>query len=185
MDENITCHKCKTQKLSSEFYCNSKSKTLHARWCKTCCKEWTRARYTSSKGELLRERNAAAARRRYAENLEESRAKSREAYHRQEKYRLGRLRDRKVRAEVLAYYGNACTCCGEGIPQFLCIDHINGNGNNHRKTLKTNIYYWLRRNGYPSGFQVLCHNCNMAKGFYGQCPHEAIRIESQASSAVA
>lgn len=30
---------------------------------------------------------------------------------------------------------------------------------------------WCRRNGYPKGFRVLCHNCNMAIGFYGYCPH--------------
>lgn len=31
---------------------------------------------------------------------------------------------------------------------------------------------WLKTNGYPDGFQTLCHNCNMAKGFYGICPHK-------------
>lgn len=39
---------------------------------------------------------------------------------------------------------------------------------------KENIPWWLRRNNYPNGFQVLCHNCNMAKGFYGKCPHQSI-----------
>jgi hypothetical protein len=27
--------------------------------------------------------------------------------------------------------------------------------------------------GYPKDrYQLLCHNCNMAKGFYGLCPHQ-------------
>lgn len=33
------------------------------------------------------------------------------------------------------------------------------------------LYAWLHANKYPDGFQVLCHNCNMAKGFYSRCPH--------------
>ena len=28
-----------------------------------------------------------------------------------------------------------------------------------------------RKNNYPEGFQVLCSNCNFAKGKYGSCPH--------------
>ena len=31
---------------------------------------------------------------------------------------------------------------------------------------------WMIKNNFPKGFQVLCHNCNLAKGFYGKCPHE-------------
>jgi len=33
------------------------------------------------------------------------------------------------------------------------------------------FYSLLRRLGYPDGFRVLCHNCNMAYGFYKTCPH--------------
>ena len=32
-----------------------------------------------------------------------------------------------------------------------------------------NGYPWEK---YPPGYQVLCHNCNLAKGFYGSCPHQ-------------
>jgi hypothetical protein len=31
---------------------------------------------------------------------------------------------------------------------------------------------WLRKNGFPKGFRVLCHNCNFAHGHYGYCPHK-------------
>jgi hypothetical protein len=34
------------------------------------------------------------------------------------------------------------------------------------------MYTWLRNQGYPNGFRTLCHNCNLARGFYGYCPHE-------------
>ncbi|HYT41037.1 MAG TPA: hypothetical protein VEP90_01705 [Methylomirabilota bacterium] len=80
----------------------------------------------------------------------------------------------------MTHYGGetptcACLGCRETIDQFLCIDHINGGGNDHRKEIKRNgaaFYQWLRTNSYPEGFQVLCHNCNMAKSLYGKCPHE-------------
>lgn len=88
-----------------------------------------------------------------------------------------RERQREIRREVLEHYGSICTCCGEREQKFLCIDHIGGWGNKHRKEVKTKIYAWLIKNNYPEGLQVLCHNCNMAKGFYGICPHKIIKHE--------
>ena len=72
-----------------------------------------------------------------------------------------------------AYGGDPpkCKCCGETENKFLALDHINGGGREHRKG-KFHFYRWLALNGFPKGLQVLCHNCNMAKGFYGRCPHE-------------
>lgn len=83
---------------------------------------------------------------------------------------------RKLRQDVLDAYGNECKCCGEKHQEFLGIDHVNNDGEGHRKELKgygRAIYQWLKKNGYPQkGFQLLCHNCNMAKGLYGGCPHK-------------
>ena len=88
---------------------------------------------------------------------------------------FNRKAKRKLRREVLNAYGGECTCCGESQYEFLVIDHINNDGNARRKVNSAergaSILYWLRHEGYPEGFQVLCHNCNMAKGFHGQCPH--------------
>jgi hypothetical protein len=84
---------------------------------------------------------------------------------------------RRLKMEVLHAYGGehpACACCGESTPEFLAIDHLNGGGKNHRDNLirsGTNMYAWLKREGFPPGFQVLCHNCNCALGYYGACPH--------------
>lgn len=80
--------------------------------------------------------------------------------------------NQKQRLSVIEHYGGMCACCGESRLEFLSIDHINGGGNKHRSTLKTSIYRWLKSNNYPEGFQVLCHNCNMSKSFYGYCPHQ-------------
>jgi hypothetical protein len=58
---------------------------------------------------------------------------------------------------------------------FLVVDHINGEGNKHRRAIgRTGLsfYRWLRTNGYPPGFRVLCHTCNHAYAAYGACPHE-------------
>ncbi len=58
----------------------------------------------------------------------------------------------------------------------LGADHdVNGGGTQHRNasgSRGSRLYLWLEKNGYPEGFRVLCHNCNMALGFYGYCPHE-------------
>ena len=53
------------------------------------------------------------------------------------------------RIDNMAYGGYKCTCCGETEPKFLSIDH--------------------------TGYQILCHNCNMALGSYGYCPHSSIK----------
>lgn len=86
-------------------------------------------------------------------------------------------RSRAVRLDVLSVYSNGtmkCACCGESELKFLCLDHIHGGGSKHRKEVGSGfaLYLWLKRSGYPKGYQVLCHNCNMAKGFYGLCPHK-------------
>ena len=84
---------------------------------------------------------------------------------------------------VMSHYSNGkpeCACCGIKELEFLSIDHINGNGNKHRSSIKTRsgwtFYLWLKKNGFPSGYQVLCHNCNQAKGNFGNCPHKGETI---------
>ena len=82
---------------------------------------------------------------------------------------------RRLRHQVLEAYGGKCACCGVTEEMFLVIDHVEDNGNVHRKEIGSNssdsTYRWLRQNGYPEGFQVLCHNCNHAKS-RGGCPHQ-------------
>lgn len=87
-----------------------------------------------------------------------------------------KLKLRQIRKEVIERYGGRCQClpCGETRLQFLCIDHINGGGIEHRRNMKApSIYVWLKRNNCPTEeFRVLCFNCNSAKGFYGYCHEE-------------
>lgn len=83
----------------------------------------------------------------------------------------------KLKLEIINEYGGACQCCGENEPRFLAIDHINGNGSEHRKEIGIKggyrFYLWLKENKYPKdNFQLLCMNCNFAKGKNGTCPHQ-------------
>lgn len=79
-------------------------------------------------------------------------------------------RDRRVlKAEALARYGEACVRCGFSHIGALQIDHINDNGAEERKALGgqhfsgTNFYRWLKKQGWPDGYQTLCANCNNIK----------------------
>lgn len=99
-------------------------------------------------------------------------ARKYKAEHREE----GIAKRRKLRQEVLEHYGGKCVCCGETTYEFLTFDHISGNGAEHRKNTKAKrLGDWLRINDYPSGFQVLCYNCNCAKGQGGTCPHQKVK----------
>jgi len=79
-----------------------------------------------------------------------------------------------------AYGGCRCACCGETNPKFLTIDHVFGGGNKHRKTNNIgNFYNWLKGQNYPEGYQVLCYNCNCARGHNGGvCPHVEQRVSA-------
>jgi predicted restriction endonuclease len=84
---------------------------------------------------------------------------------------------KRIRDKVLVHYGSKCACCGETIPEFLTIDHINNDGASHRrKLLKSggSLYRWIIKNNFPPDLQILCWNCNCSKGHYGICPHERI-----------
>lgn len=85
----------------------------------------------------------------------------------------------KIKEEVINHYGGKCNCCGETEHAFLQIDHINGNGNAHRREIQAKYHgrvpmaLWVKRNGFPEEYQILCANCNNAKAIYGICPHQA------------
>jgi hypothetical protein len=72
----------------------------------------------------------------------------------------------KLKNLVISFYGGKCKICGEKDIRVLSLDHINGGGTKHRRDLGSGgrkIYYALKREGFPTGFQVLClnHNCSL------------------------
>lgn len=88
----------------------------------------------------------------------------------------------KLKILILKHYCEKgiirCVCCGEKHIEFLTIDHIYGNGNKHRTSIKSkkggksSFYQWLKNNNFPKGYRVLCMNCNFAMRFNKKCPHQ-------------
>lgn len=76
----------------------------------------------------------------------------------------------KLKKEVYKHYSNNMCCveCLENNLDVLTIDHIHNNGSEHRRQIghsPTTLYFWLRKQEYPEGYQVLCRNCNCSKQF--------------------
>lgn len=137
---------------------------LSGRWCSRCKRMLTIESF--SRNERGKDGRAYYCKRCMRGYLDERRDDQRN---------YSRAYNRRLRQEALDRYGRWCRCCGEAHEEFLAIDHVEGNGNNHRRQIGStggmNMYLWLKRNGYPAGFRTLCHNCNLAIGFYGYCPH--------------
>lgn len=99
--------------------------------------------------------------------------------HRDEDLARSRKRRARLRLTCLVHYSGGkmeCACCGIKETMFLSIDHIAGGGDKHRRSLfgkwRGAMYHWLIENNFPTGYRVLCFNCNCARGFFGYCPHE-------------
>jgi hypothetical protein len=88
-----------------------------------------------------------------------------------QKQKLARLYE--IKKIVLKEFGSKCACCGESEVKFLTMDHINGR-KDETKARTTGHKLWARvyHEGCPKEkYQILCFNCNCAKGIYGSCPH--------------
>lgn len=87
---------------------------------------------------------------------------------------------RKYKLMVVNHYSNgtkSCACCGEREMQFLTLDHIDGGGTKEQKVLQKDGYHfykWLIDHLYPTGYQVLCWNCNCGRNQTKDkiCPHK-------------
>ena len=81
-------------------------------------------------------------------------------------------RQLELKGQCLKHYGNdkiACVLCGFDDMRALSIDHIQGNGAEHRRLINNRrgapFYRWLKNNGYPDGYQTLCMNCQYIKRY--------------------
>lgn len=159
--QDLRCRKCGLQRLETDFY---KQDGELQKPCKPCRKKLSKVRRDEISNDPVKREKRNAYRLQWNRKNPETR-------------KLYNEKSRKhVRLLALQAYSSevpSCSCCRENTLQFLAIDHVNGGGNKHRKEIKgaANIYSWLKRKNYPEGFQVLCHNCNLAKGYYGKCPH--------------
>ena len=146
--KNGFCPRCGGQRSNKSFsYCEA-------------CREYKRDYYKRNRTKELTRRR---------KEYESDRAK----------YAAQAVKQRVRRRRLVfdAYGGSKCSCCGEKEELFLSIDHIEGGGVQHRKSIgagsSTSLYNWLIKNRFPDGFQVLCMNCNHGKFRNGGvCPHK-------------
>ena len=98
----------------------------------------------------------------------------------------------QAKAKVFAHYSKVvsnsdipiCACCGYSDLRFLSVDHIDGRKNLSVKEKKlggSNLWKHLIKTGLPSGYQILCHNCNIAKGQEKYCPHQLDKLKETLS----
>jgi hypothetical protein len=144
------CSICKEKKLHKEFYVTGRKKHSSdyiASFCKVCA--------------------VAVKREQYRKNAESIKARIR--WHRS-----------SARMDVLGAYGGKCKCCGETEEKLLAVDHVHNNGAEHRKEKGmrgASFYRWIRRQGYPDDYQILCCNCNWGKyRNKGLCPHKEVEF---------
>lgn len=169
------CYGCKETKPESKF--GADEKTRRRNLCRECKRIRGRASYRRNREKRLASVKA------YYEANRSAKLEYAKKWHQENLDRVNVYRKKtalKLRSDVFEAYGGKCLCCGETTLLFLTIDHIDGDGNRHRKKVLgshlkagTHFYRWLRQNDYPSGFRILCFNCNMGRHRNGGvCPHE-------------
>jgi 5-methylcytosine-specific restriction endonuclease McrA len=124
------------------------------------CNEYTR---------LYRKRHPKRVRQRNQEYSLKHPEYQREYYQKNRVRVLARMAALHVRRRewILAKYGGRCACCGS--PYDLEIDHIvPWDGTTPRRG--NNLVKWIVNNNFPDMFQLLCSNCNTAKGRGKECP---------------
>lgn len=154
----------------------------NSRICKKCKSE-----YDYNYRETFKDERNKENREYYNENKDDINERRRILYHenndnrekiknRNSQYSKKHLKELKLK--VIEHYSNGmvqCNCCGEKEIKFLQIDHINcGNYRNKRPHKYTGVELckWLIKNNFPEEYQILCANCNFAKGMFGECPHK-------------
>lgn len=164
------CYQCQRD-FSLENFCKNKSKPDGlADNCKQCKSAADREYQAKSKDKIKIRRHQY-----YLKNKDEITEKV-NLYIKNNRVKhnaWGTKAKNKLKNEVLSHYcddGAVCKMCGEDELGVLSIDHIDGNGAEHRRqifgnnrTCGYNFYRWLKRNNYPDGFQVLCFSCQYRK----------------------
>ncbi len=166
------CNRCGEEKLESEFRGRKDRGGRLNTYCRRCLCDLAK---------VYRHRHGVRA----------WRAKRRAHYRENRQRILAYAASWRVRfkGEIFSPYGGCrCVCCGEIELKFLSIDNIEGGGAKDRGKARggisgVNFYSKLKKRGFPPGYQVLCFNCNCAKGFYGICPHQETRSGPTAAHA--
>ena len=155
--------------------------------CKICTQERVAKRRNNPE---LYQHDKDLMKKNYYENHEERKKINRERWNKNKEKNNKQQREsfpaklKALKTEVLTYYGNGrlrCVCCGESDLVFLTLDHINGREENDRgwnKKKKAGRVLWsyVKREGFPEGYQTLCWNCNSGRQVNkGICPHKQVQ----------
>ena len=108
---------------------------------------------------------------------EKAREKSRISYqkHKDKKMEYQRKYYKSVKEKFIQMYGGKCACCGETTFYFLTIEHKLGQIRSTKET-GTRAYRKAIQEHRPDLYEILCWNCNCAKGQLGYCPHSPKEI---------
>ena len=77
-----------------------------------------------------------------------------------------------LKLEALPHYGDSCVGCGESGAAQLSLDHLEGNGHQHRLLISkgragAEFYRALRDRGWPNAepylLEVACHDCHTTR----------------------
>lgn len=182
--QNKLCTACHELLPLSDFNVKYRSPSIrYYSRCKKCTsdayKEY-RHSYAKKYYEENRERLINKQKETYYKDIE----KSRRAHSKSQKKNRAKNRDRireygkQLRIRFLEMYGNKCVCCGEFHLEFLTIEHKLGQKGivRHRKQTGRTAYSKAIQEYRPDLYEVLCWNCNCAKGRYGYCPHQKEKI---------
>lgn len=90
------------------------------------------------------------------------------AKRREDRMNGGYCSERSIKIKVIRHYSGGKMCCARckfSDIRTLTLDHINGGGNKHRSELGgcKSVYRSLVKNNFPSGYQILCMNCQFIK----------------------
>lgn len=185
MTEHMQCTICKLVKPLSDFTKDKSKPSGYHPWCRVCRKavydKDGHGREIHKRSYWKHPEKYRAAQKLYRLNHPE---KTKEYRHKSYFKHLARNhemranRRKKYTADALAAYGGnppRCACCGETNPLFLTLDHIDGCTQSERKVERSGWMLCMRleKLGYPSGYQVLCFNCNLGRERNGGiCPHK-------------
>ena len=157
------CSKCGLWKPPGQFYADNRRKSGLTCRCRLCI--------------------AAG----YASNSDDKRARQMQYWHDKRNDILRRASERHARdrAIVFAHYGLECLCCGNDSYDELTIDHLDGDGPEHRKAIgaqtSQELYRWLIKNGFPDRPRLisLCRGCNSSKRSGDRCrKHDRVLVRT-------
>jgi len=83
-----------------------------------------------------------------------------------------RKKRKELRFKIIKHYSKGKMCCAQCGEKKICVLHldlIKGRGLQYRLKMgcdsSISFFRWIVKNNFPSGFQILCVNCNLVKRY--------------------